>query len=130
MYVLITWHITFHQLYPVWLCHIFRCKWHDFLIKMYWTRCLCLTFHITLMWNYSPFKEFSIRYYCKHTSILTQSTQYFCPILAKIKFTIQILIRVPGTKSHKTLSCGSWAAPYRWTDMVKLIIAFCNVAQA
>ena len=130
MYVLITRHIL-HS-----ISHILSGSVIFFVVNgmidknVFDKKCPCLTFYITFMWNYSPFKEFSTRYYCKHTSILTQSTQYFCPIFAKIKLSLWILIRVPSTKSHKNLSCGSWAAACRWTDMVKLIIPFCDVAQA
>ena len=59
------------------------------------------------MLNYSPFKDNCTIYYCKHASVLAQIAQYFCPILAQIKFSIQISIRVPSTKSHKNVSRGS-----------------------
>ena len=64
------------------------------------------------------------------------SARYFCRILIKVEFTGQSFERVSNNKFHQNPSNGSRILfraekkAGRRTDMTKLIVAFCNIANA
>jgi hypothetical protein len=48
--------------------------------------------------------------------IFMYCARYFCPILTKIKFLKQSLIKRPSTKFYKNPFSGSWIVLCGWTD--------------
>jgi len=51
-------------------------------------------------------------------------------ILMKLLFYWQIFDKSSNIKFHENLSSGSWVVLCEWTDMTKLIVAFCNFVNA
>jgi len=47
-----------------------------------------------------------------------------------MKFSSQFLKKSSYIKFHENLYGGSQTVPCRWTDMTKLLVAFCNFADA
>ena len=54
----------------------------------------------------------------------------FCPILMKLEFCRRNFEKSPNIKFHENPSSGSRVVPCGRTDMMKLIVAFRNFANA
>ena len=63
-----------------------------------------------------------------------KSTLYYCQILPKLEFSRQIFEKYSNLKFHENRSIGSLVVPWRQTDrrtdMMNLIVAFRNIANA
>ena len=96
-----------------------------------------LIFSTISVWDISHSKNSWERNDKKCILVFTLSTHYSCQILMKLEFSQQIFVKHSNIYCHENPSSGSWAVPCRrmderadrQTDMLKLIIAFCNVVK-
>jgi hypothetical protein len=69
-----------------------------------------------------------------HTADLHAKYRLFLSDLMKLEFSEQIFKKYPNIKFHENPCSGSRVVPCGWTDgwadMMKLMVAFCNLANA
>ena len=83
-------------------------------------------FPTNFVWNISHSKKNWARHYHKCTYTFTQSTCYSCQTLMKLQFSWQSYKKYSDIKFHENPFSGSRDVPFGQTDLMKLIIAFCN----
>jgi hypothetical protein len=109
-------------------------KRHDFRGEKIEQKTRVLILHTTFAWNISHSTTNSARYYYKCIYGFMHNTRYSCHILMQLQFSQQIFEKYSNIKFHKNPSSGSQVVPCGWTDgradMTKLVVAFCNFANA